>query len=170
MKKITLSELILLINQTNEKAYVCSSEIQKNSIIIKHRELDGRETVLNETKDFDTQYNLYMECLHNLEVYKNKLSKANSQIIATKGMTILETLNHMNNLKKQLTLLDELCTKSSSLKRYFDGNGSNAYYRVEELNFHIEKYKNEKSKLQSEINNLESCIQQANANNFVEIE
>ncbi|MFX0548164.1 hypothetical protein ACOAKC_02395 [Hathewaya histolytica] len=170
MKKITLSELILLINQTNDKVYTSSSEIVKNSIIIKHRELDGKETILNNVKDFNNKYNLYIECLHKLETYKNKLSKANSQIIATKGMTILETLNHMNNLKKQLALLDELCAKEPSLKRYFDGNGSNAYYRVEDLNFDIEKYKNEKLRLQSEINNLESCIQQANANNFVEIE
>lgn len=170
MKKITLSELILLINQTEKEANYNFYNVLNNSIVIKDRELDGKETILNEIKEFDQEYNLYVDSINKLECYKNKLSKANATSIAYKDMTILETLNNINNLKKQLNLLEELCDKTPSLKRCFDGNGSNAYYKVEKLNFDLDIYSNKKHKIQLQINTLESAIQQANANTFVQID
>src|SRR3712207_8698984 len=80
MKKITLSELILLINQTEKEANYNFYNVLNNSIVIKDRELDGKETILNEIKEFDQEYNLYVDSINKLECYKKdrKSTRLNS--------------------------------------------------------------------------------------------
>lgn len=169
--KISLSELILLINRTESEIQEKQNIIYKNIIITKDVEIDnGFETLLTDVEPFDTIYNSYIESLTRLETYRNALTKANCNTkIVDNDLTIIEALNKINNLRKQLSLYDNLSVKRSSKDRRFDGNGSTSYYRCNELNFKMESIEQLRKATSSQIDKLESLITSTNASTLVEI-
>ena len=167
--KITLSNLLLLINQKADNMSVLYSDVLKNSTIIKDRELNGTETPLGDVKDFDEVLKEYKTASDELVLYKNTLAKMNATIEVENGLTIIEAINLLSVLRNRLDLFESLSNKQPSLNRRFDGNGSNAYYRVTDLNFDAETIKAEKQELVDEIARLETLIQEKNATTFVEV-
>ena len=61
-------------------------------------------------------------------------------------MSINEMINQVKALRKMSELYDVILGEKPKLQRKFDGNGSQAYYRVQELNFNIEEIKKAKEK------------------------
>lgn len=168
--KISLAELILLINRTESEITEKSSIIYKNIIITKDVEIDGKETILNDTLPFNDIYNSYIDSLTRLENLKNILTKTNcSTKISEHDITITEALNKINNYRKQLSLYEHLALKRPSKERRFDGSGSSSYYRVNELNYIPEIIEELKRVTNSQIDKLESLIAMTNTSTFVEI-
>ena len=66
-------------------------------------------------------------------------------------------------------LYDVILGEKPKLQRKFDGNGSNAYNRVYELNFDIEEIRKAKEKTNNLIISLENEINMLNSNTFVEL-
>lgn len=167
--KVTLSNLLLIINQKSKEMSSLRYDVMNNSVVTKDRELDGTETILTDVKDFEEVLGVYKTELESLTRYKNILAKMNATVEVKDGMTIIEAINMVSSLRKELELFDTLANKTPSLGRKFDGNGSNSYYRVIDLNYNIDLVKDERQSLVDRISNLESAIQQVNATTFVEI-
>lgn len=167
--KVTLSNLLLIINQKSKEMSSLRYDVMNNSVVTKDRELDGTETILTDVKDFEDVLGVYKSELEALTKYKNILAKMNATVEVKDGMTIIEAINMVSSLRRELELFDTLANKTPSLGRKFDGNGSNSYYRVVDLNYNIDLVKDEKQSLVDRISELESAIQQVNATTFVEI-
>ena len=167
--KVTLSNLLLIINQKSKEMSSLRYDVMNNSVVTKDRELDGTETILTDVKDFEEVLGIYKTELEALTKYKNILAKMNATVEVKDGMTIIEAINMVSSLRKELELFDTLANKTPSLGRKFDGNGSNSYYRVVDLNYNIDLIKDERQSLVDRISELESAIQQVNATTFVEI-
>lgn len=168
--KISLAELILLISRTTNEIYEKKNAIFKNTVIITDVEITGKETVLNNVECFDDLYNTYINSLENLENYKNLLAKANcTTTVIDSNFTITEALNKITNLRKQLEVYEGLSVKKETKERRFDGNGSTSYYRVNALNFSVERMETLKSETAALIDKLESKITATNTSTFVEI-
>ena len=167
--KVSLANLLLLINQKEKEVSELHNEVIRNSMVIKDREIDGRETVLNEVQNFDSLIKDYFAVCDELTKYKNLLAKNNASVILESGITIIEAINVLSILRKKLYLFDILVTKKPSLDRKSDGNGISSYYRVNDLNFNLELVKHDRLSIQDHISKLESEIQKANNENFVEI-
>ena len=84
-------------------------------------------------------------------------------------MSINEMINQVKALRKMSDLYDVILGEKPRLQRKFDGNGSNAYYRVQELNFDIEEIRKAKEKTNNLIISLENEINILNSNTFVEL-
>lgn len=167
--EVSLANLLLLINQKSTEVSEWHSEVLKNTILIKDREIDGRETILNKVEDFDFIYSKYKDVCNELSKYKNLLTIKNSTVKIQSGITIIEAINNISILKKRLYLLDDLASKNPKLSRQSDGNGISSYYRVNDLNFDLESIKAERIEVKDEITQLESEIQQTNSTTFIEI-
>lgn len=167
--KVSLANLLLLINQKEKEVSELHNEVIRNSMVIKDREIDGRETVLNEVQNFNSLIKDYFAVCDELTKYKNLLAKNNASVILESGITIIEAINVLSILRKKLYLFDILVTKKPSLDRKSDGNGISSYYRVNDLNFNLELVKHDRLSIQDHISKLESEIQKANNENFVEI-
>lgn len=167
--KVSLANLLLLINQKEKEVSELYSEVLKNTIVVKDRELDGRETILNEVEDFGVVIDKYEAACDELVKYKNILATNNATVKTESGYTIIEAINKVSVLRRKLNLYDNLVTKKPSLSRQSDGNGISSYYRINDLNFDLELEKQVRLETQNEIAELEVSIQQANANTIVEI-
>ena len=167
--KVTLSNLLLIINQKSKEMSTLRYDVMINCTITKDRELDGTEQVLVDVKDFEEVLSKYKSELNTLTKYKNILAKMNATVKVKENMTVIEAINTVSSLRKELELFETLSSKVPSLSRKFDGNGSSSYYRVVDLNYDIDVIKAEKQALVDEISNLETLIQQVNATTFVEI-
>lgn len=167
--KVTLSNLLLIINQKSKEMSSLRYDVMNNSVVTKDRELDGTETILTDVKDFEEVLGVYKTELEALTKYKNILAKMNATVEVKDGMTIIEAINMVSSLRKELEIFESLANKTPSLGRKFDGNGSNSYYRVVDLNYNIDLVKDERQSLVDRISELESAIQQVNATTFVEI-
>lgn len=167
--KVSLANLLLLINQKDKEVSELHSEVLRNSIVVKDREIDGRETILNEVQDFNVVTEQYFRACDELTRYKNLLAINNATVKLDSGMTIIEGINTLSTLRKELYLFDALVNKKPSLDRRSDGNGISSYYRVNDLNFDLDKAKSNRANMQNDISALESQIQKANNENFVEI-
>lgn len=168
--KVSLAELILLINRTESETHEKQNVIYKNITITKDLEIDGTETLLNEVEPFNEIYNAYIDSLNKLEDYKNALTKANCNTkLVDNDLTITQALNRINNLRRQLSIYESLSCKKATKERRFDGNGSTSYYRVNELNFKMKNIEELKVVTSSQIDKLESVITATNASTFVEI-
>ena len=167
--KVSLANLLLLINQKESEVSENYNNIMKNSAIIKDKELDGNETSLNEVEDFKYLQEKYEASAKDLELYKNKLAYINATEKISLNMTIIEAINKVSILRKRLELYNSLSGKKPSLERRFDGNGGSAYYRVNDLNFNLDEIKRIKEDIKVKISELEADIQNTNATTYVEI-
>ena len=167
---INLTNLMNLINNEESLAYEKYRDLVNNLVITKDRELDGTETVLNEVKDFDSLYNDYLSQVKKVGVYKSVLARYNTNTISeTTKMSINEMINQVKALRKMSDLYDIILNEKPRLQRKFDGNGSQAYYRIQELNFDIEEIRKAKEKTNNLIMSLENEINILNSNTFVEL-
>ena len=167
--KVSLANLLLLINQKETEVSENYSNLMKNTIISKDRELDGTETILNEVENFKDLQEKYEKSVIDLEIYKNKLAFANATEKVSADITIIEAINKVSALRRRLGLYDNLSAKKASLERRFDGNGGSSFYRVNELNFDINKIKRIREEIKTKISELEADIQNTNATTYVEI-
>lgn len=169
--KVSISELLLMISQKTKEMSECYFDVINSIYTMKDRELDGTEIILNEVSDSDFEFiiNKYERLASDLVKYKNVLNQSNSSIKTQSGMTISEAMNYIALSRKKLELYDALSNKKSKLSREFDGNGSSSYYKVSELNYNADTYKNLKNVLNTSISTLEADIANTNATNFVEI-
>ena len=78
-------------------------------------------------------------------------------------------INQVKALRKMSDLYDVILSEKPKLQRKFDGNGSQAYYRIQELNFDVEEIKKAKEKTNNLIMSLENEINILNSNTFVEL-
>lgn len=168
--KVSLSELLLLINKKDEEVSENYQDVLKNSMVTKDREIGtGVETILNTVEDFKTIQCKYEKSISDLIRYKNALALANSSIRLMNGQTIIEAINTIGALKREFTLYDALLCKKATLNRMFDGSGGSSYYRVNDLNFEISDVKNRREELRNKISELEANIANTNATSFIEI-
>lgn len=167
--KISLANLLLQINQKEKEVNEKYSEVLNNSILTKDRELNGTETILNEVKDFRVVLNDYLNSTADLTRYKNILAIHNSTIKTESGLSIIEAINKVSVLRRELNLFETLSSKRESLTRQSDGNGISSYYRVKSFNFNMDMVMQQKDDIQKEIQRLEADIQQTNATSFVDI-
>lgn len=167
--KISLANLLLQINQKEKEINEKYSEVLNNSILTKDRELNGTETILNEVKDFDTVLYDYLKSTSDLAKYKNILAISNATTKTESGLSIIEAINKVSVLRRELSLFESLSSKSESLTRQSDGNGISSYYRVKSFNFNMDMVVKQKDNIQKEIQKLEADIQQTNATSFIEI-
>ena len=167
--KVSLSNLLLLINQKEKEVNEQYSDVLKNSMITKDKELDGKETVLNIVEDFSTVIEKYEKSINELNNYKDLLAYTNATQSTESGLTIIQAINATSCLRKKLGLYDSLSSKKPSLNRQFDGNGGSAYYRVQDLNFELEVIKGMREEITNKISQLEADIQNTNATTFLEV-
>lgn len=168
--KVSLAELILLINRSTNDVYEKRNTVFKNTIQTSDVELSGQKTVLNDVEDFTKLYNDYTNSLTRLEQYKNILAQANCTTkIPEFNLTITEALNKIRTCRTLLEMYDSLALKKETKERRFDGNGSTSYYRVNSLNFSVTEMESLKSTTAAKIDKLESLIATTNASTFVEI-
>lgn len=167
--KISLANLLLQINQKEKEINEKYSEVLNNSILTKDRELNGTETILNEVKDFDTVLYDYLKSTSDLAKYKSILAISNATTKTESGLSIIEAINKVSVLRRELSLFESLSSKSESLTRQSDGNGISSYYRVKSFNFNMDMVVKQKDNIQKEIQKLEADIQQTNATSFIEI-
>lgn len=167
--EVSIAELLLMISQKTKEMKEIYFDVINSIYIMKDRELDGSETILNEVSDFNVVIDKYEAIINDINRYKNILNIANSTIKTQSGMTISEAMNYINSLRKKVELYDILAGKKTKLSREFDGNGSSSYYKVSELNYNADTYKNLKDILNTSISTLEADIANTNATNFVTI-
>ena len=168
--KVSLAELILLINRSTNDVYEKRNTVFKNTMKTSDFELSGQETVLNNVEDFTQLYNDYTNSLTRLEQYKNILAQANCTTkIPEFNLTITEALNKIRTCRTLLEMYDSLALKKETKERRFDGNGSTSYYRVNSLNFSATEMESLKTTTAAKIDKLESLIATTNASTFVEI-
>lgn len=167
--EVSIAELLLMISKKTKEIKEIYFDVINSIYIIKDRELNGTETILNEVSDFDVVIDKYEEAIDDLERYKNALNIANSTIKTQSGMTLYEAINCINSLRKKVEIYDTLAGKKTKLSREFDGTGSSSYYKVSELNYNADTYKDLKYTLNTYISTLEADIANTNATNFIEI-
>lgn len=167
--EVSIAELLLMISQKTKEMKEIYFDVINSIYIMKDRELDGSETILNEVSDFNVVIDKYEAIINDINRYKNILNIANSTIKTQSGMTISEAMNYINSLRKKVELYDILAGKKTKLSREFDGTGSSSYYKVSELNYNADTYKNLKDILNTSISTLEADIANTNATNFVTI-
>lgn len=166
---LSLNNLILLINQGEKELDTLKYDVLRNSIITQDVELNGDKTVLKEVENFDTLMEKYNDNLLKLNNYRNILTQSNSTVKLSCGITIIEAIDKVKFLNKKLRLLEDLCNKTESKRRMYDGAGGSSYYREDKFNFDIDKIKSEKDKINKQIADLEADIQNTNAITMVEI-
>lgn len=168
--KINLSELLLLINQESEKRSDIVRDLMNSSVIKKDIEIDGRETILEDVKEFEPLFDQFNSIVRSVADLKSKLAVANATTVVNgTDMTIVETMNNIMALRKTLDVYESLSDKRATKSRMSDGNGISSYYRIYELNYNIELIKQLKDKIVSDINNLEARISETNINTLVDI-
>lgn len=167
--RISLSELILLINEKKNELIDAFKEVDKASIIMKDKNLDGSEIVLSEVKDFKKAFDNYEKVVNEFVEYKNALANVNSITKINSTLTIIEAINTLSSLRIKLEHLKHLSSKKPSITREFDGNGGSSYYSVSELNFEIKEILDKKQSLQRTITKIESDLAIANATNYVDL-
>ena len=167
--KVSISELLLMISQKTKEIRENYFDVINSIYIIKDRELNGTETILNEVSDFDVVIDKYETAIDDLNIYKDALNIANSTIKTKSGMTLYEAMNYINSLRKKVEIYNTLAAKKTKLSREFDGTGSSSYYKVSELNYNADIYKDLKDALNTSISTLEADIANTNATNFIEI-
>ena len=105
--KVSLANLLLLINQKESEVSENYNNIMKNSAIIKDKELDGNETSLNEVEDFKYLQEKYEASAKDLELYKNKLAYINATEKISLNMTIIEAINKVSILAVATLVIPE---------------------------------------------------------------
>lgn len=167
---VSLSELLMLINKKSEEVGELYQDVIKNSVVTKDREVTGdNEIILNDVEDFYKVKMRFDNALYELMKYKNILALSNSSVKLPNGQTIIEAINTISSLKRELGLYDVLALKKPSLNRMFDGSGGSSYYRINDLNFDLNSIKENRNLVKNKITEIEAAIYNINATTFVEI-
>lgn len=170
MKKISLVNLMNLVSQLENDKNDQYCEVINNTIIVKDRELNGDEMVLNEVSDFGIELSKYIDLCTKISKYKSIIAKTNANTISEiTGKSIIDMINEIKQYKNILATYDTLLSKKPSLKRCFDGNGGSSFYKVTELNFDTKQIQSDKDFVIGMIMKYENEINNLNANTMVEI-
>lgn len=167
--KVSIAELLLLVNQKTKEISENYYDVVGSIYVMKDRELDGKETILNEVQDFNTVMDKYEKSINELTTYKNALNNANATVRTASGMTIYEAINYINSLRKKNELFETLSNKKPKLSREFDGVGSSSYYKVSELTYDPDSFKTLKRTISTSISTLEADIANTNATHYIEV-
>jgi hypothetical protein len=172
-KTATLSELRLIIMDTekelNDKLY----NLQGNSTIAKIKELNGHEEILSRDYDFDKELEDTIEITDRLAELRANLALANNTTKIDDTDSIQSAISKLQEKRKLLNKIEFILNTSKEKKqRKSDGgfsNGSPAYYEEISLNFDSEELKKFRDSLKEELNILEVKIQEANNSTTIKI-
>lgn len=159
-----LTDLTLKIQNIEREANTLYYSLKANNINTKAIELDGREQVLEEYKDFMKDYTDYMNKLSLLSKLKSIKSEKNNSMRLPNGMTIQSAIFEISNKKKLLSLVMELNSLNPSKRRVTEVN--NSYFLSKELAFDKNNMQDEYERIQRDIDELEFEVGKLNSQVF----
>lgn len=168
-RKITLSELSIVIEELKSEISNISNDLRRASTIEKTIELTGLTTLLSEVVDFEKLKKNYYQKIDKLIELQNLRIESNSRIKISNCDTIATGLNKKNALKNKLLTLESIYSnKPCKFRR--DSPNVQSYFKATELNFKPDLLKEEIDLLKNDIKTLEVSIQLANSNTELEID
>lgn len=163
MRTITLSNLLVLIEQTKEQIRELSRLVRRASIITRDVELNGNITEINEVLNFEKIFADFNNEMKKLVLYKDLLMTNNATVETSFGITITQTMNEIIRLKELKNVLDDIYTTRSTKTRFSDGNGISAYYKESVYNYDREKIEDTRRDTDARIADLEASLANINA-------
>ena len=163
--KTNISGIMLMISDYTSKASMLEKSIRNHVYNVSIQELSGSITVIEDNKkDFDVELKEYQECLEKITKLKGILYQKNNEFSLSDGTSIQEAIVKNANARKLKSTYDYLIGYRNTKVRETEVN--NSYFECKDINYDIEKIKNEISRLEKEIQNTDFEISKLNSLEF----
>lgn len=163
--KTNITALMTLIAELEKKINNLQYSVYEYTHTTVIKELDGRETVVEDTKeDFLKTIEDFGLLLEQHATLKATLLRKNSEFKLKDGRSIQEAIVDVTKLRKKKGLIEGLINKRSSVKRYTEVN--NSYFEHRTLNYDVKEYKELLIEIDSEIQETEFEISKLNSVEF----
>ena len=163
--KTNISGIMLMISDYTSKASMLEKSIRNHVYNVSIQELSGNITVIEDNKkDFDVELKEYQECLEKITKLKGILYQKNNEFSLSDGTSIQEAIVKNANARKLKSTYDYLIGYRNTKVRETEVN--NSYFECMDINYDIEKIKNEISRLEKEIQNTDFEISKLNSLEF----
>ena len=163
--KTNISGIMLMISDYTSKASMLEKSIRNHVYNVSIQELSGNITVIEDNKkDFDVELKEYQECLEKITKLKGILYQKNNEFSLSDGTSIQEAIVKNANARKLKSTYDYLIGYRNTKVRETEVN--NSYFECKDINYDIEKIKNEISRLEKEIQNTDFEISKLNSLEF----
>lgn len=163
--KTNISALMNLIAEEEKNFTNICYEIKGYLYNTSVEELDGRVTIIEDTKDdFDLCLEKIEKCNKELSKLKAVLYEKNNSFKLTDGRSIQEAIVDNTNLRKLKSCFESILYAKSSKKRVTEVN--NSYFESKVVNFDSKKIKKRLEEIDLEIQNTDFEISKLNSIEF----
>lgn len=172
MRKVTISQLMMIIKDTVREVSKLEREIKANKFKEVHKIPNCEDQVITEEYDVDANVIKLAEMYNTLASLKKAKKRANSTIKVDGTTSIEDAIVEVSEKRNLLSFYEGLAKETpKTTTRSSDGyNSQNYFYIVRETQYDVEEIKNKVIVLRDEINDLEALIDKANNNQTIEIE
>ncbi|MBQ9266760.1 MAG: hypothetical protein IJ217_00480 [Clostridia bacterium] len=163
--KTNISNLMNLVSEYERNFNMADGNLREHIYSTTIEELDGRKNVIEDFKqDFADEFEEYNELFAKIQAAKKIIAKKNNELTLSNGETIADALISINLLRKKMYLMESFLNYKNSKRRVTEVN--NSYFESKEVNFDVAKIKEEYTKIQEQIQNLEFEISKLNSIEF----
>lgn len=160
-----ISSLMSLVAEEERNLNILFRQIQQHAYTITTKELDGKENVIEDSKeDFMAEYEQYNNLVDKISKIKKVIYQKNNEFKLPDGTTIQEALVDVGMLRKKYTLYTQLNEYKNSNRRITEVN--NSYFECKSLNFDSKQLKAEIEILKNKIQEIDFEISKLNSIEF----
>lgn len=162
--KINLTSLIQKIGTLKEQKNYILVLLNTKNTNIKTIELNGQEQILEESGDFDKNFQLYQDISRKIIKLQQIKEEQNTLYRESIKTSIKNLIIENATLKEELNLVKTFAHKNPTKRRVTETN--NSYFEVKEPAFDLEKMEVLQSQLENKIQKNEDKIIQENSAMF----